>query len=56
MGVILAEGAIIMTKFAGMCLSLRCHSSESLPAWMQVVEPRLEQAAEESRKALPGYY
>ena len=41
-------------KVAGLCLSLRRHSSESwnprlqgcTPAWMQVVERRLEQAAE----------
>ena len=30
------------------------HSSESSPAWMQVVERRREQAAEESRKAGRG--
>ena len=27
---------------------------ESTPAWMQVVEPRLEQAAEESRAGMLG--
>ena len=32
----------------------RRHSSEGSPAWMQVVERRLEQAAEESRKAEAG--
>ena len=35
--------------------SLRRHSGESPPAWMQVVEPRLERAAEESGNALAGY-
>ena len=34
--------------------SPRRHSSESSPAWMQVVERRLEQAAEESRRADRG--
>ena len=33
---------------------LRRHSSEGSPAWMRVVERRLEQAAEESRKAESG--
>ena len=33
---------------------LRCHSSEGSPAWMHVVERRLEPAAEESRKAGRG--
>ena len=32
----------------------RRHSSAGSPAWMQVVERRLEQAAEESRRGLPG--
>ena len=32
----------------------RRHSSEGSPAWMQVVEPRLEQAAEESRRGGRG--
>ena len=32
----------------------RRHSSEGSPAWMQVVERRLEQAAEESRRGGRG--
>ena len=43
--------------FAGMTARRKSrirHSSESSPAWMQVVEPRLEQAAEESRRVVPG--
>ena len=33
----------------------RLHSSESSPAWMQVAEPRWEQAAEESKRAAARY-
>ena len=41
----------MMTNYS----SLPCrHSSEGSPAWMQVVERRLEQAAEESRRGGRG--
>ena len=49
------DAALIKTAgLSGCVYFLHRHSSESSPAWMQVVEPRLEQAAEESRKAMTG--
>ena len=41
-----------MIKVVKALLPFHRHSSERSPAWMQVVEPRLEQAAEESRRAM----
>ena len=45
------EARIKAIKVVGLRLSFRRHASESSPAWMQVVEPCLEQAAEESTPA-----